>query len=89
METVQIKVSSKTAASKVASVIARNIVDNKKVEVQAVGVGAVNQAVKSIVIARGFVAPRGIDLSCIPVFSTVKFDDTERSAIKFILKIGE
>lgn len=89
METVQIKVSSKSEASKVASAIARSLVEGKKVEAQAIGAGAVNQTVKAIAIARGFVAPSGINLSCVPVFTNVSLDNEDRSAIKFILVTGE
>ena len=56
------------------------------VEVQAVGAGAVNQTVKSIAIARGYVAPNGIDLVCIPAFAKITIDDEERTAIKFQLE---
>ena len=89
MEIVQIKVSSKSEASKVASAIARSLVEGKKVEAQAIGAGAVNQTVKAIAIARGFVAPSGINLSCVPVFTNVSLDNEDRSAIKFILVTGE
>lgn len=88
METIQIRVSSKSEASKVAGAIAKSLVEGKKVEVQAIGAGAVNQAVKAIVIARGFVAPNGIDLSCIPAFTNVSVENEDRSAIKFILVVG-
>jgi stage V sporulation protein S len=56
------------------------------VEVQAVGAGAVNQAVKSIAIARGYVAPNGIDMVCIPAFAKIDIDGEERTAIKFQLE---
>ena len=88
METIQIRVSSKSEASKVAGAIAKSLVEGKRVEVQAIGAGAVNQAVKAIVIARGFVAPNGIDLSCIPAFTNVSVENEDRSAIKFILVVG-
>ncbi len=50
---------------------------------QAVGAGAVNQAIKAIAIARGFVAPSGIDLVCVPAFSEIIIDGEERTAIRF------
>jgi len=56
-----------------------------RAEMQAVGAGAVNQAVKAIAIARGYLAPSGIDLVCIPAFVDVKIDDTEKTAIRFIV----
>ncbi|HHY80019.1 MAG TPA: stage V sporulation protein S, partial [Thermoanaerobacter sp.] len=50
------------------------------------GAGAVNQAVKAIAIARGFVAPNGIDLIAIPAFSEIEIDGEMRTAIKFIVE---
>ncbi len=55
------------------------------VEIQAVGASAVNQAVKAIAIARGFVAPNGIDLVAIPAFVEIAIDGEERTAIKFVV----
>ncbi len=60
--------------------------DKAVAEVQAVGAGAVNQAIKAIVITRGFVAPNGIDLVVIPAFSEISIDGEERTAIKFIVE---
>ncbi len=51
---------------------------------QAVGAGAANQAIKAIAIARGYLAPLGIDMICIPAFANVMIDDEERTAIKLI-----
>ena len=53
---------------------------------QAVGAGALNQAVKAIAIARGFVAPHGIDLVCVPAFADIEIDGEERTAIKLIVE---
>ncbi len=55
------------------------------VELQAVGAGAVNQAVKAIAIARGFVAANGIDLVAIPAFTKFEIEREERTAIKFLV----
>lgn len=55
-------------------------------EIQAIGAGAVNQAVKAVAIARGFVAPGGIDLVCVPAFTDITIDGEERTAIKFIVE---
>lgn len=55
-------------------------------EIQAIGAGAVNQAVKAVAIARGFVAPGGIDLVCVPAFTDIIIDGEERTAIKFIVE---
>lgn len=52
-------------------------------ELQAVGAGAVNQAVKAIAIARGLLAPLGLDLVTIPAFVTVNIENEERTAIRF------
>ena len=52
---------------------------------QAIGAGAVNQAIKAIAIARGFVAPSGIDLVCIPAFVDLQIEGEERTAIKLIV----
>jgi stage V sporulation protein S len=67
----------------VASAIAHAIYDQRVVKLRAVGAGAVNQAVKAIAIARGYVAPRGFDLSCVPGFTTIDSKDGEISAIVF------
>jgi stage V sporulation protein S len=55
-------------------------------EMQAVGAGAVNQAVKAIAIARGFVAPSGIDLVSVPAFAEIEIDGEERTAIRFLVQ---
>jgi stage V sporulation protein S len=65
----------------VASSIAHAIYDSKPVKLRAVGAGAVNQAIKAVAIARGYVAPRGINLSVIPGFQTVTGEEGEISAI--------
>ena len=84
-----LKVSSKSNCSSVAGALANTIRTDKAVELQAVGAGAVNQAVKAIAIARGFVAPAGINLVAIPSFIDVTIDGDERTAIKFIVKDEE
>ncbi len=55
-------------------------------EMQAIGAGAINQAVKAVAIARGFVAPSGVDLICIPAFTDIEIDGEERTAIKIIVE---
>ena len=79
-----LKVSSRSVPNSVAGAISGVIRDNGDVEVQAVGAGATNQAVKAIAIARGYLAPLGIDLVCIPAFANVEIDGEERTAIKLI-----
>jgi stage V sporulation protein S len=80
-----LRVSSKSNPNSVAGAIASVIRLKGTVEVQAVGAGAINQAVKAIAIARGFVAPGGIDLACVPTFSQIDINGEERTAIKFLV----
>ena len=84
-----LKVSSKSNCSSVAGALANTIRNEKVAELQAVGAGAVNQAVKAIAIARGFVAPAGINLVTIPSFIDVNIDGDDRTAIKFVVKDEE
>ena len=79
-----LKVSSRSVPDSVAGAIASVIRDNYSVEVQAVGAGAANQAIKAIAIARGYLAPIGIDLICIPAFASVVIDGEDRTAMKLI-----
>ena len=81
-----LKVSATSQPKSVAGAMAAVLRENGAVEVQAVGAGAVNQAVKSIAIARGYVAPNGIDMVCIPAFAKIEIDGEERTAIKFQLE---
>lgn len=79
-----LKVSSRSVPNSVAGAIAGVIRENKSVEIQAVGAGAANQAIKSVAIARGYLAPIGIDLICIPAFTSIQIDGEDRTAIKLI-----
>lgn len=81
-----LRVSSKSSPNSVAGAIAGVVRDSKCVEIQAVGAGATNQAVKAIAIARGYLAPTGIDIICIPAFANVDIMGDERTAIKFIVE---
>lgn len=81
-----LKVSAKSQPKSVAGALAAILRENQSAEVQAVGAGAVNQAVKAIAITRGYVAPNGIDLVAIPAFSEIAIDGEERTAIKFIVE---
>ena len=81
-----LKISSKSNPNSVAGAIAGLVKENNKAEMQAIGAGALNQAVKAIAIARGFVAPSGMDLVCIPAFTDVAIDGEERTAIKLIVE---
>ncbi len=82
-----LKVSSKSNPNLVAGALAGVINEQKEAELQAVGAGAVNQAVKAIAIARGFLAPSGIELVCIPHFSEVIINEDVRTAIKLQVSI--
>ena len=80
-----LKVSSKSAPNSVAGAIAGVIRETGTAEVQAIGAGASNQAVKAIAIARGYLAPSGIDLVCFPAFSNIEVNGEEKTAIKFVI----
>ena len=68
-----LKVSSKSNPNSVAGALANVFREKGYVEMQAVGAGALNQAIKAIAIARGFIAPSGKDLICIPAFQDISF----------------
>ena len=81
-----LRVSAQSKPKSVAGALAAALRVNVSAEVQAVGAGAVNQAVKAIAITRGFVAPNGIDLVVIPAFAEIMIEGEERTAIKFIVE---
>jgi len=81
-----LKVSTKSNPAKVAGAIAGVVREEGKAEIQTVGAGSLNQAVKAIAIARGYVAPGGIDLIIIPGFQDIDIDGEERTAIKLIVE---
>lgn len=81
-----LRVSAKSIPKSVAGAIAAVVRESGRVEVQAVGAGAVNQAMKAVAIARGFVAPNGIDLIAIPGFSEITINGEERTAIKILVE---
>ena len=80
-----LKVSSKSNPNSVAGAIAGVLRERGKAEIQAIGAGALNQAIKAIAIARGFVAPSGVDLVFVPAFTEILINNEERTAIKLIL----
>ena len=84
MET--LKVSSKSNPNSVAGALAGVIREKGTAEIQAIGAGALNQAIKAIAIARGFVAPSGKNLVCIPAFTDIVIEGEERTAIKLIVE---
>jgi len=81
-----LKVSAQSSPKSVAGALTAILRENGFAELQAVGAGAVNQAVKAIAITRGFIAPNGVDLVTIPAFVEINIDGEERTAIKFIVE---
>ena len=81
-----LKVSSRSNPNSVAGALAGVLRQHGAVEVQVVGAGALNQAVKAIAIARGFVAPSNIDLVCIPTFADIEIDGEGRTAIRLAVE---
>ncbi|HOB86487.1 MAG TPA: stage V sporulation protein S [Bacillota bacterium] len=81
-----LKVSSRSDPKAVAGALASLIREQGRAELQAVGAGAVNQVVKAVAIARGYVASNGINLVFTPTFSEVKIDNEERTAIRFLVE---
>ena len=81
-----LRVSSKSSPNAVAGALAGVIREKGSVEIQAIGAGAINQAVKAVAIARGFVAPGGMDLICIPAFTEITIDGENRTAVKLIVE---
>lgn len=84
MET--LKVGTKSNPNSVAGALANVVRQSESVEIQAIGAGALNQAIKAIAIARGFVAPSGKNLVCIPAFTDIIIEGEERTAIKLIVE---
>ena len=83
MDTIKVSANSRTAA--VAGAIAGVIREHKHAEVQAIGAGAVNQAVKALVLATGYLKNDGINVICVPEFADVTIADKIRTAIKFVI----
>jgi stage V sporulation protein S len=83
MET--LKISSTSKPKSVAGAIAAVLRNSGSVEIQAIGAGAVNQAVKSVAIARAYVVQDGIDMVCVPSFTKTSVNDEEKTAIKILV----
>ena len=77
-----LKVSSRSAPNAVAGALVGIVRAEGRADIQVVGAGALNQAIKAVAIARGFVAPSGLDLSCKPTFADVRIDGEARTAIR-------
>ena len=85
MEILKVSATSKPVA--VAGAIAGVIRTAGRVEVQAIGAGAVNQAVKAIAVARGYVAPGGLELCCVPSFLDIHIDGELRTGIRLVVEV--
>lgn len=80
-----LKVSANTKVNCLAGAIAGYVREEGQTEMQAVGAGAVNVAMKAAAVARGFLAPAGIDLVCTPSFTAVEMNEEERTAIRILV----
>jgi stage V sporulation protein S len=81
-----IKVSAESRTSAVAGAIAGVIREHGRAEVQAIGAGAVNQAVKAAAIARGYLHEEGVEIVCLPEFTSVDIDGKERTAVRLVIE---
>lgn len=81
-----LKVSSKSNPNKVAGALANVIRERGSAELQAIGDGALNQSLKAVAIARGFVEPSGVDLVCVPAFTDILIENEERTAMKLMIE---
>ena len=86
-----IKVSARSRTASVAGAIAGVIREVGKAEVQAIGAGAVNQALKAIAIARGYLLEEARDIVCIPSFVEISINGSERTALRILVlpRIGQ
>ena len=81
-----IKVSATSRTSAVAGAIAGVVREHKRAEVQAIGAGAVNQAVKALVLATGYLKNDGINVVCVPEFVDVEIEGNVRTAVKMVIE---
>lgn len=81
-----LKVSAKSNPNAVAGALAAALRERESAELQAVGAGAINQAIKAVAIARNYLKGSGIDLVCIPSFITVAISDNERTGISLLVE---
>ena len=81
-----IKVAAKSRSTAVAGAIAGVVRESGRADVQAIGAGAVNQALKAVAIARGYLALDGIDVVCVPSFVEVEIDGQERTALRLAVE---
>ena len=81
-----IKVSSSSRTAAVAGAIAGVVREHHRAEVQAIGAGAVNQAIKALILATGYLKNDGIFVTCVPEFADVTIEDKVRTAIKLVVE---
>ncbi len=81
-----IKVSARSRTAAVAGAIAGVMREVQRAEVQAIGAGAVNQAIKAIVIAKGYLEEEGVHIGCVPSFVEVEIDGQERTAVRILVE---
>ncbi|MCP4423438.1 MAG: stage V sporulation protein S [Chloroflexi bacterium] len=81
-----IKVSARSRTAAVAGAVAGVMREANRAEVQAIGAGAVNQGLKAIIIAKGYLAEEGVDIVCTPSFVEVEIDGQERTAIRILVE---
>ena len=86
MENTILKISNKSNPNAVAGAIVNMLNEHGKVELNAIGAGAVNQAVKAIAVARGYIAPSGKNIVCVPGFTTMNIENADRTGMRFIVK---
>ena len=81
-----IKVSGNSRTTAVAGAIAGVVREQRRAEVQAIGAGAVNQAIKAVAIARSYLSEDGIDAICVPSFADVQIGEQERTALRLVVE---
>jgi stage V sporulation protein S len=82
-----LKVSSTSPPNSVAGAIAGIIRTENKVQIQTIGAGALNQTIKAIAIARGYIAPTGQELVCIPFFKDIDVNGEVKTAIVITVEV--
>lgn len=85
MSKIVLKVASSSNPSSVAGALVKNMQEGKAVELLAVGAGAINQAVKAVAIARGYISPQGVDITVKPGFEDVEIEGKKKTAVKLIV----
>lgn len=86
MEVTVIKASASSSVAAVAGAIAGAVRQNGKAEIQVIGAGALNQAMKAVIVSRGFLAPEGIEIYCIPSFAETEIGGEARTAIRLLIE---